>query len=269
MLDLIARLPPGSRVLDLGAGGGSFPATRDDLIVVRLDLAIRQTRGPGIYVAGDAARLPFRAAVFDLVVSNHSLEHFPEPERALTEVGRVIRPRGALYVAVPDATTLTDRVYRWMGRGGGHVNAFTSPAQVSAMVERLTGLPHRGTRDLWSSLSFLNARNRRGRPQMKSALFAFGDERFLAVFGWILRWLDRRWESRLSRYGWSFYFGGLPPDEGKPWINVCVRCGSGHAAAVLGATSAMTSKRRTLWRRCPDCGARNLLFAVRDSDPWE
>lgn len=271
MLNLIAGLPPGSRVLDLGAGAGSFRAERSDLTIVRADLAIRAARGPGSYVAADAARMPFASQSFDLIVSNHSLEHFPELEASLAEVGRVVRAGGVLFVAVPDAATLTDRIYRWMGRGGGHVNAFRSPQQVAHAIESATGLPHRGTLELFSSLSFLNRHNRTGRPQIKSVLFAFGNERFLAAFTWILRRLDRWFGTRLSHYGWSFHFGNVALPKGrKPWINVCVRCGSGYPQAYLQRAGAIPERPRKLqWYRCPQCGGANLLYAVEDSDAYE
>ncbi len=257
VLDLIDRLPPGARVLDLGARTGSFHTDRNDLTIIRVDLEIAPARGAGYYVAADAARLPFRTAAFDLIVSNHSLEHFQALEETLREVGRTLGPGGALYVAVPDAGTLTDRIYRWMARGGGHVNAFRSPEQVVGLVERITALPHRATRDLYSSLSFLNRRNITARPPRKIALFAFGSERFLAVLMWILR-LGR---GGLSRYGWAFYFGDSPViGTLEPWINVCVRCGAGHAAAFLRKSGALG---RGIVYRCPECGGWNLFSRER------
>ncbi len=51
MMELIARLPAGARVLDLGAAAGSFPATRRDIVVVRLDLEPRPGVRAGSYVA--------------------------------------------------------------------------------------------------------------------------------------------------------------------------------------------------------------------------
>jgi SAM-dependent methyltransferase len=247
MNELLHSLPSGARVLDLGARTGSFQSPRADLLIVRLDLEMVAGRGGGFYVSADAARLPFAAGVFDAVISNHSLEHFVELDATVREIGRVLRPRGALYIAVPDATTLTDRIYRWLGRGGGHVNAFREPRDVIGRIERLTGLPHRGTRPLISGLSFLNAHNFTTRPPRKIAIFAFGNEYFLAVLIWSLRALDRRLGTRLSHYGWAFYFGGVEMARaGEVWVNVCVRCGSGHPSVPA------------FCYRCPQCGGWNL-----------
>jgi len=265
MIHLLRRLPAGARVLDLGAAGGSFPDLRPDVCVVRLDLEFGGVRNSGRWVRGDAARLPFAAGVFDLLVSNHSLEHFVELEAVLREIGRVARAGAGLYVAVPDAGTLTDRIYRWMGRGGGHVNHFRRPAEVAALVERLTGLPHRATRDLYSSLSFLNRRNVQGWGPKKLLLFGNGNERFLAFLLWALRTMDRVFGTRSSLYGWEFHFGAADPGETvDPWVNVCVRCGAGHPADYLRELA-------TGWRRfgpiesyrCPACGGFNLFSADR------
>jgi SAM-dependent methyltransferase len=261
MLDLIEKLPPGARVLDLGAGPGSFRAVRDDLAVVRLDLEIPASRNAGNYVSADAAKMPFAPGVFHLVVSNHSLEHFVHLEPTVREIGRVLRPGGPLYIAVPNAATLTDRIYRWLARGGGHVNPFRHPQEVIGLVDRLTGLPHRATRLLYSSLSFLNARNFKSRPPRKILLFARGNETFLAVFVWVLRQLDRSFGTRFSQYGWSFYFGAdAAPDAAENWINVCVRCGSGHSEIFLKKKGAIPPLQGWFkWYRCPTCKCWNVL----------
>ena len=256
-MQLIERLPRGSRVLDLGAFHGSFHCDRDDLLIVRLDLEVPKDRAPGWYVAGDAARMPFRSESFDLIVSNHSLEHFPELQATVLEIGRVVRPEGALYVAVPDAGTLTDHIYRWLGKGGGHVNAFHRPEDVTGLVAKLTRLPHRGTQVLYSSLSFLNQHNFATRPPRKIALFAFGNERFLARLVWMLRQIDRRCGTRWGHYGWAFYFGSADVSAHlEAYENVCVRCGSGHDVTYLSAMEAIRGGRYL----CPVCGASNWLL---------
>jgi SAM-dependent methyltransferase len=266
MLPLIGNLPAGARVLDLGAGPGSFPCDRRDLIVVRLDLERPHSLGQGSYVLADAARMPFAPASFDLVVSNHSLEHVTALDATVREIGRVLKPDGVLYVAVPDASTLADRIYRWLGRGGGHVNPFRSPEEVAGLVNRLTGLPLRNTTELFSSPSFLNRHNFVTPPPRRIALFAFGNEPFLAVGIWILRAVDRRCGTKWSRYGWSFRFGnvaGAPPPEvwiDEAWINVCVRCGSGHSEPYLRKNAPIRKFAGLFpWYRCPACGGFNFL----------
>ena len=252
-MDFLRKLPPGARVLDLGARTGSFQSPRGDLIVIRADLDLPAARPADPYVAADAARLPFAAGSFDAVVSNHSLEHFVELEPAVREIGRVLVPGGGLYIAVPDATTITDRIYRCLGRGGGHVNAFRGPADVTGVVERLAGVHHRATVPLISSLSFLNARNFTARPPRKIALFAFGNERFLAVLMWLLKSVDRRLGTRLGHYGWAFYFGSAEPATEDVWWNVCVRCGSGHPDGSLPLSRTYA---------CPQCGGWNLRSGI-------
>jgi SAM-dependent methyltransferase len=261
MIELIEKLSPGARVLDLGAGPGSFEADRPDVMVVRLDLEAPASRRRGEWVAGSADRLPFRDACFHLVVSNHSLEHFTDLDAALTEVGRVMEPGGTFYVAVPDAGSLTDRVYRWLGKGGGHVNAFRSAEEVEQLVARRTGLRHCGTRPLYSGFSFLNRNNIQGRPQRKLALFAGGNEKLLAVMAWLLRSIDQRFHTGLSLYGWAFGFGAsAPPHAGEVWINVCVRCGAGLSETCLRRDGAIGPLPKPFnWYRCPACGGLNLL----------
>ena len=52
-------------------------------------------------VCGDALALPFRDEVFDTVLCNQVLEHVPEPGQLLREIGRVLKPAGALLLTAP------------------------------------------------------------------------------------------------------------------------------------------------------------------------
>ncbi len=124
--EILRRLSPESTVLDLGCGGGSFSWSAGSL--VRIDRRFPTTRPKGLFVVADAASLPLADSVLDAVVSNHSLEHYSQLEEALHEIGRTLKPGGALFLAVPDASTFTDALYRWLSRGGGHVNAFQDAA---------------------------------------------------------------------------------------------------------------------------------------------
>jgi SAM-dependent methyltransferase len=53
-------------------------------------------------VVSDVRRLPFRDGSFDAVYSMGTIEHFPDPETALLEMHRVLRPGGRAVVGVPN-----------------------------------------------------------------------------------------------------------------------------------------------------------------------
>lgn len=252
-------------MLDLGAGRGSFAAGGYPFRTVRVDLE-RPTRPTetAVWVQADAARLPFRDACFDAIVANHSFEHLRELDRALREVGRVIKPDGALLASVPDSTTLSDWLYRFLARGGGHVNRFVSARQVGQLVEARTGLPCRGYRVLFTSLAFLHPANR-GRRTGRSLLLLGAGERVLKWATWLLRKIDRYCGTRLSVYGWVFYFGNVAqPIDPAPWTNVCIRCGAGHPFARLAAAGAINFETWLAKFRCPDCSTWNLYTNDQD-----
>jgi ubiquinone/menaquinone biosynthesis C-methylase UbiE len=65
--------------------------------LVRADRKRRQAGvGHAAVSAGDAARMPFRNAAFDLVVSNLGLNNFADPRASLAECRRVLRADGVL-----------------------------------------------------------------------------------------------------------------------------------------------------------------------------
>jgi predicted SAM-dependent methyltransferase len=58
---------------------------------------------PDITVVDDAARLSrFADQTLDFVIANHVLEHLEDPIGALTNMLRVVRPRGVLLLTLPD-----------------------------------------------------------------------------------------------------------------------------------------------------------------------
>ena len=98
---VMSRVPKGSGwALDLAGGLGDLfsPLVGRGYRYVNLDL---EPSGDGSKVRGDAHRLPFSAARFEVVVSSDSLEHFKEPTVAMREVCRVLKPHGLVVIWVP------------------------------------------------------------------------------------------------------------------------------------------------------------------------
>jgi SAM-dependent methyltransferase len=52
-------------------------------------------------VRADLTALPFREGVFDAAINVVTLEHLPEPGRALAEIARALAPGGRLLIAAP------------------------------------------------------------------------------------------------------------------------------------------------------------------------
>ena len=122
----LGRLDRTSAVLDCGVGTAvlgvavaqALPAVRRiagvDISIGMLTRAAANLRAAGVAADlrhADARRLPFPDATFDLVVSAHMLEHLDEPEAALREMARVLRP-GAQLVVVATRGGLADAMIR-------------------------------------------------------------------------------------------------------------------------------------------------------------
>ena len=97
-----AGVKPGMRVLDLACGPGlvASGAAERGTLPVGLDfssamVALARADHPGIrFEEGDAEVLPFADESFDAVVANFGIHHVAEPNRALAEARRVLRPGG-------------------------------------------------------------------------------------------------------------------------------------------------------------------------------
>jgi SAM-dependent methyltransferase len=96
-------LPPMARVLDAGAGQGQYAAHFAKQRYFGVDLAIGDPAWNygKLDAIADLTALPFRTGAFDAAVHIVTIEHLPEPGRALQEIGRTLAPGGALLIAAP------------------------------------------------------------------------------------------------------------------------------------------------------------------------
>ena len=111
-------LRPGERVLDLGCGSGWATRLLARLVsegpegfgqVVGIDVSdemIRQARAASkdfeniLYVWGSAQQIPWEENFFDKVLSVESFYYYPDQDRALAELFRVLAPRGRMFILI-------------------------------------------------------------------------------------------------------------------------------------------------------------------------
>ena len=143
-------LRPGDRVLDVGSGFGRhvYECARRGAHVVALDYAADEVVGTRDTLAamvdadeisadkligvlrGDATRLPFPDATFDVVITSEVLEHIQDDVAAIAEMVRVLAPGGRFAATVPAwlpetiSWKLSDE-YHAPKSVGGHVRIYS------------------------------------------------------------------------------------------------------------------------------------------------
>ncbi len=113
------ELRPDSRVLEIGSGlgilAGEVAARASQGGVIGIEFSSAQlaatpvTRPNLRFAQGDAHRLPFDGALFDVVYCRYLLEHVADPVEVLREMRRVLRPGGR--VCVQENNILANEFY--------------------------------------------------------------------------------------------------------------------------------------------------------------
>lgn len=105
----------GATVLDIGTGAGYIAHYMAGYVasVTSVDVADERKIKTGYtFVQVRDERLPFAPGSFDIVVSNHIIEHVAEQRLHVSELLRVLKPGGVAYVATPNKYWLIDPHYR-------------------------------------------------------------------------------------------------------------------------------------------------------------
>lgn len=123
IIDLIGaeRFGRTRSVLEVGCGSGVIASTLselggDSLEVCAVDVVDNRMTSSGFrFQLVQGTTLPYESQVFDLVITNHVIEHVgdqAEQLRHLGEIHRVLRPDGCVYLAVPNKWRIVEPHYR-------------------------------------------------------------------------------------------------------------------------------------------------------------
>jgi demethylmenaquinone methyltransferase/2-methoxy-6-polyprenyl-1,4-benzoquinol methylase len=111
----LAQVGPHAQVLDCGVGCGSLSIALDSILTVPVEYhgidtsaemlvqASSKMQDAGLRVhikQADVLSLPYDDQSFDVVMAAHVLEHLPDPQCALKEMIRVLKPGGMVFVCV-------------------------------------------------------------------------------------------------------------------------------------------------------------------------
>jgi ubiquinone biosynthesis O-methyltransferase len=107
--ELLTEDIKGKQVLDAGCGTGWFSKGAADrgAVVTSMDLGEKllaevKKKCDSNRVVGSILEMPFPDNHFDIVVSSEVIEHTPNPEQAVKEIFRVLKPGGTMVLSTPN-----------------------------------------------------------------------------------------------------------------------------------------------------------------------
>lgn len=196
-----------AHVLEVGAGSGLLQDRVQDYTGLDISATARRYFHKP-FVQGDARAMPFRDGEFDAAWSIWVLEHVPNPEMALAEMRRVIKPNGLLllYPAFMVSPLAAE---------GYHVRPFRDFGAKGKLIK--LSIPIRESRLFWMAYAFPIRAIRR-------AAFALTGQPMSFHYWPVMPNYDRYWESdsdavnSLDRYETYLWF--------KSRGDICLNCGS-------------------------------------------
>ena len=144
LVDRYVQLNPGSTVLDLGCGAGTFLAmlkARTGATAVGVDfkdLSHLPAMASIEFHCGKPRDQSFGARRFDLITLWHFLEHDYEPRATLARAREWLAPRGLMVIEVPRLDSVSFRLYgdRWPGLQAPQHTVLYTRETLKSMVTR-------------------------------------------------------------------------------------------------------------------------------------
>ncbi|MBI2150079.1 MAG: class I SAM-dependent methyltransferase [Acidobacteria bacterium] len=142
----------GGMILDVGTRAGLIPLKilwqNENFYAIGMDRSgamierARETAGAwglerAFFQVGDARQMRLKTAYFDMVISDSTLHCFDNPLSVLSEINRVLKPKGALLIRElrrPSRFAMTKRITEYSARYGGRMRQHIETALRAAFT---------------------------------------------------------------------------------------------------------------------------------------
>jgi 2-polyprenyl-3-methyl-5-hydroxy-6-metoxy-1,4-benzoquinol methylase len=185
----------GARLLEIGSGMGHLVGQLEDTFeTYGMDLnhwAVKQSKAvihQTQLQTASAQELPYQDSAFNVVIIKHIVEHLPDPQKAIREIGRVTEPGGILILATPNLDSLLKpwKGDKWIGYQDPTHISLKRPAEWLEMIRGAGVRPFKVFSDGFWDVPYV----RYIPPQIQKLFFgSLGG--FQAITGWIF--LPPRW----------------------------------------------------------------------------
>lgn len=185
----------GTRLLEEGCGLGHLIGQLEpDFSTFGMDInhwALNQAAGVATHtklVCSSACELPYSNNSFHAIISKHVVEHLPDPEKAINEIGRILLPGGILILATPNLSSLLKPIKgeRWIGYQDPTHISLRTPDEWKAMIGQAGLKIVKAFADGFWDVPYI-----RGIPASVQKLFFGSLGGFQAISGWVF--LPSRW----------------------------------------------------------------------------
>jgi len=185
----------GTRLLEIGSGMGHLVGQLEDTFTTYgLDLnhwAVKRSKAvinKTNLETASAQELPFTDNSFNVVIIKHIVEHLPNPQRAINEIGRVTEKGGTLILATPNLDSLLKpwKGDQWIGYQDPTHISLKQPAEWFSFIEKAGFEIKRVFADGFWDVPYIPVI-----PKQIQKLFFGSLGGFQAITGWVF--LPYRW----------------------------------------------------------------------------
>ena len=157
--EVVRRIQPGERVIDLGCGAGAFLSLLSDIASRRVgvDLAVDRDLAPKDLELFEGTAREYSLSTsdpFDVITAFHVLEHVADVAEICGPAQRLLRPGGRFFVSVPDEERPIKARFDLLDLPPHHVSRWRIPqlerlgAAFGLIIEQIDRVPRVFTR--WS-----------------------------------------------------------------------------------------------------------------------